>query len=676
MAGGISFLRQAFPGQPKFTGENIPDLGDKVVVVTGANTGVGKEIAQLVYSRNARVYLMARSEKKTKKAIEDIKAAIPNSSGELVFIQLDLADLPSIKTSADDFLRREQKLNVLFNNAGLGFPEKGSTTNQGYEIQLGVNCIGTFALTKYLTSTLVSTAKSAPPNSVRVVWASSSAAEAITPKNYMDNVADIAKKAPHEAYFLSKLGNYFHSTEFAARHKADGVVSVSLNPGNLDSDFWRTQGNITSWVLRKTLLNPPVYGAYTNIFAGFSPEVTLEKSGQFMAPWGRFWNISHDMVNASKSRALGGTGTAGDFWDWTESQIGSLSNTLLELVPFSESKSKRHTIFGGDIIIGGGTAGSTLATRISQGLPDYSILLIEAEPSAPDEPKINIPAFRGSTIGDPLDCNRTTIPQASASNRILSVPMGKVLRGSSALNFMLWNRASVAEYDAWGSESFTNLNLTEAGFAVRRTQGPIHTTLSRYVPENELFANSYLPQAGPNLEVLVNIRVARVNVKETADGGFTTTSITFEDTTIIQARKEVIISAGSLQSPGLLELSGIGQKEVLDVAGIEQLIDLPSVGENLQDHLQVQLVCQLKEGHTSLDQLIYNSTFAAEQLALRENQECSIYDEAPNGISLLSYTQAFGNDTTSALLALAEAEFGNSTNVIEQKKLDLLSDDS
>ncbi|KAK6076044.1 GMC oxidoreductase [Seiridium cupressi] len=168
-------------------------------------------------------------------------------------------------------------------------------------------------------------------------------------------------------------------------------------------------------------------------------------------------------------------------------------------------------------------------------------------------------------------------------------------------------------------------------------------------------ANSHLPQAGPNLEVLVNTRVTRVNVKETADGGFTATGITFEDSTIIQARKE---------------------KEVLDVAGIEQLIDLPGVGESLQDHLRVQLVCQLKEGHTSLDQLIYNSTFAAEQFALRESQEYSIYDEAPNGISLLSYTQAFGNDTTSALLALAEAEFGNSTNVIEQKKLELLSDDS
>ncbi|KAK9769885.1 putative Glucose-methanol-choline oxidoreductase N-terminal domain-containing protein [Seiridium cardinale] len=220
---------------------------------------------------------------------------------------------------------------------------------------------------------------------------------------------------------------------------------------------------------------------------------------------------------------------------------------------------------------------------------------------------------------------------------------GKVLGGSSALNFMVWNRASVAEYNAWGevgnpgwnwesvsegmvqSENFTNLNLTEAGFDVCGTQGPIHTTLSRYVPENELFsvdskwdwsysANSYLPQAGPNLEVLANTRVARVNLKETANEGFTATGITFGNSTIIQARQEVIISA----------------------AGIEQLIELPGVGEHLQDHLRVQLVWQLEEGHTSLGQLIYNSTFAAEQLALWENQEYSIYDEVPNGNALLS----------------------------------------
>lgn len=97
------------------------------------------------------------------------------------------------------------------------------------------------------------------------------------------------------------------------------------------------------------------------------------------------------------------------------------------------------------IIVGGGTAGGTLATRLSQGLPCSSILLIEAGPAALDDPKVNVPALRGSTIGGRLDWNFTSVPQPQAADRIVSVPRGKVLGGSSALNFMLWNRASIAE---------------------------------------------------------------------------------------------------------------------------------------------------------------------------------------------------------------------------------------
>lgn len=249
--------------------------------MTGSNTGLGKEVAQILYSKNAKVYMMARSEEKTKKAIDSIKTSEPSSSGDLIFIRLDLADLPSIKTSAEEFLRREQNLHVLFNNAGVGYPEKGSKTKQGYELQLGVNCVGTFALTKYLTPSLVATAKISPPNTVRVVWVSSSAAEGTSPKDFMDNVERIEEKRSYTQYFVSKLGNYLHATEFAARHRADGVLSVPLNPGHLDSDFWRTQGPITSCLLRKTVLYPSIFGVYTVLFAGFSPEVTLEKSGAF-----------------------------------------------------------------------------------------------------------------------------------------------------------------------------------------------------------------------------------------------------------------------------------------------------------------------------------------------------------------------------------------------------------
>ncbi len=199
----------------------------------------------------------------------------------MIFLRLDLSDLTTIKASVEEFLSKERKLDVLFNNAGIGYPPQGSRSAQGYELQLGVNCIGPFLFTKLLTPTLVATAKVSAPNSVRVIWVSSSAAEAITPKGFMDNLDYHVDKSSYDKYCISKLGNYFHGVEYANRYKADGVVSVPLNPGNLDSDFWRNQGATVTCILRHTLLHPPLYGAYTNLFAAFSPEVTLEKSGVF-----------------------------------------------------------------------------------------------------------------------------------------------------------------------------------------------------------------------------------------------------------------------------------------------------------------------------------------------------------------------------------------------------------
>jgi retinol dehydrogenase-12 len=282
--------------------------------------------------------MMARSEEKTKTAIDSIRAAIPKSDGEMIFLSLDLSDLSSVKNSAEEFLRREQRLDVLFNNAGVGYPDKGSKTRQGYELQLGVNCIGTFAFTKLLTPTIVSTAKVSSPDSVRVVWVSSSASEAVSPEGFVEGLPKIADKGSFHQYCVSKLGGYLYGTEFAARHRNDGVICIPLNPGHLDSDFWRTQGPLTTWLLRKTVLYPTVFGAYTCLFAGFSPEVTLEKSGTYgkldkplatvqktdctqVAPWGRLWHVSKEMSNASKKPTEGGTGIARQFWDWTESEI-------------------------------------------------------------------------------------------------------------------------------------------------------------------------------------------------------------------------------------------------------------------------------------------------------------------------------------------------------------------
>ncbi len=225
--------------------------------------------------------MLARSEEKTKTAIDSIKAAVPNSSGELIYLHLDLADLPSIRSTADEFHRQESQLHLLFNNAGVAFPQSGAKTKQGYALEIGVNCLGTFALTKLLTPTIVSTAKTSPPNSVRVIYVSSNAAEAFSVKNYVQHVEHAESLTAVGKYFSSKLGNYLHGAEFAHRYKADGVVSASVNPGALDSELWREQFSPVRSLMRATLLHPSLYGAYTCLFAGFSPEITLENSGTF-----------------------------------------------------------------------------------------------------------------------------------------------------------------------------------------------------------------------------------------------------------------------------------------------------------------------------------------------------------------------------------------------------------
>ncbi|KAH8890589.1 GMC oxidoreductase [Thozetella sp. PMI_491] len=379
------------------------------------------------------------------------------------------------------------------------------------------------------------------------------------------------------------------------------------------------------------------------------------------------------------------------------------------------------------IIVGGGTAGSAVATRLSQGLPGLSILLIEAGPAALDENKINVPGMRASTIGGPLDWNFTTVPQPGGNNRKYGATRGKVLGGSSAFNFMLWNRASTVEYDAWeelGSPGWhwesvlegmmKSENFTGNSSASRGTTGPIHTVINRWQPEQQdlwfpamhelglsqnvdslgghplgvmyqpnsinptdwkrsYSANSYLPAAGPNLRVLTETRVAKVNLGK-CHGKWAATGVTLQNGTVFQARKEVIVSAGTFQSPGILELSGIGQTSVLENIGIETLIDLPGVGENLQDHLSIRNVYQLKPEYTSLDKLRYNATYASEQLALWNNRALSHYDYGISGVSFMNWKTAIGDDA--ALLSLAQGAAGNSTNVVERKKLDLVLDDS
>ena len=319
-------------------------------------------------------------------------------------------------------------------------------------------------------------------------------------------------------------------------------------------------------------------------------------------------------------------------------------------------------------------------------------------------------------------------------NRRMDVNRGHVLGGSSALNYLCYDRAAAAEYDAWGdlgndgwgwdvmingmvkSENFTGSNDGD----IHGRSGPIRSLFNRIVPDilqtwkptlnglgvnintkgglggdpigvmfqptnidptrytRSYSASSYLPLAGSNLVVKTNSLVAKVefakNVKPLVAVG-----VILQDGTKFRATKEVILSAGAVQSPGLLELSGIGQTSVLKAANIPQLVNLPGVGENYQDHIRVGNTYRLKANLTSFDPFIFNNTGA---LATQELQKWlagspSMYDYTTVAYAFLNWDQIVSKDTVASLALLAaKAPPGKKTSVVDKKKLDFLRDPS
>lgn len=320
---------QFAPPKPTFTDKDIPaDHQGKVYIVTGANCGMGQELARVLYTKHAKVYIACRSVDKATKAIAHIKDSAPKSKGELIFLCLDLADLAKVKAAAQAFLVQESQLHILFNNAGVmvGPADPPLRTAQGYELALGVNCIGTFLFTKLLTPVLAATARSSPADSVRVVWLSSFGLGQYAPQDRgidLDNL-DYHIPKPHvERYGISKCGDWLLGVEYARRVRADGIVSVPINPGNVRTQLARDQ----TWGLKmiaNAVVYPIINGVYTQLFAGFSPEVTVEKADwttNWIIPWGRFAPLRPDLHKATKSVVEGGNGNAQKFWEWNEEQV-------------------------------------------------------------------------------------------------------------------------------------------------------------------------------------------------------------------------------------------------------------------------------------------------------------------------------------------------------------------
>ena len=255
-----------------WTAENIPDLTGKIAIVTGANSGIGYEMARALARKNAIVVLACRNKDKGETAIRQICREYPESKTELM--QLDLSDLASVRRFADQFISDYARLDILINNAGIMVPPFGKTAD-GFELQFGTNHLGHFALTGLLLGIMVDTSRA------RVVTVSSGGHRfgAIDFDNLnAEKVYDQGK-----AYAQSKLANLLFMYELQRRFEAAGAdtLAVAAHPG------WTVTNLQVHWRMAR-MLNPipgqkPEMGALPTLYAATAPDV---QGGDYYGPGG------------------------------------------------------------------------------------------------------------------------------------------------------------------------------------------------------------------------------------------------------------------------------------------------------------------------------------------------------------------------------------------------------
>lgn len=311
----LSMLSQVFPPTSHFSVNDIPDLSGKVIIVTGGYAGIGFWTSKALLEHNAKVYLAGRDAAKAEKAIADLKRE--TGGKEALFLKVDLAELKSVKAAGQEFLSKETRLDVLINNGGVMKPPIEKITADGYDLQWGTNVLGHFYLTRLLLPLLVETAKTNPDEKARIVNLSSSAAYLGTLR--FDTFKDgptRKKKASWDLYNQSKLGNVIVADELHKRYSSQGIVSTSVNPGNIRSELQRHLSGLEAAIINRMVYDTP-YGALTSLWAATSPE-TADLGGEFLVPWarqGRLWKSARDPVQAQ------------EVWTWLEEQVQTFESS-------------------------------------------------------------------------------------------------------------------------------------------------------------------------------------------------------------------------------------------------------------------------------------------------------------------------------------------------------------
>jgi len=278
LAIGAAAIAALYAGKRYFQGpkcHSIKRLEGKTVIITGGNTGIGKETAVDLAKRGAKVIVGCRNLEKGTAALKEIQERSGSSN---VFLEkLDLASLDSVRTFADSILNGESRLDILINNAGVMMCPY-QKTKDGFEMQFGTNHLGHFLLTMLLLDLLK---KSAPS---RIVNVSSIGHSLGSGKIHFDDINFEKDYSPYEAYFHSKLANVLFTRELSKRLESCHVTANSLHPGAVKTDLER------HFTILQTLMVPVRWytyksaeqGAQTSIYCAVSEEME-GVSGKYLA---------------------------------------------------------------------------------------------------------------------------------------------------------------------------------------------------------------------------------------------------------------------------------------------------------------------------------------------------------------------------------------------------------
>lgn len=267
--------------------DKISDLSGKVFLVTGGNSGIGKETCKQLLSKNAKVYLAARSESKAQAAIEELEK---ETGKKAIFHHLDLGDLDATKKSSEEFLKKETKLNALIANAGVMVPPVDQLTAQKFDLQFGTNVLGHLLLIRLLYLLLVST--TTPEHTSRVVWVSSAIQFLFKPpiKLKYDWITDTDARNKQDTWKLYGQSKFaIVQLVYALQRELgdnDGVVFFSLDPGNIKTDVSRHSRGFLANVVFPMILWPVQLGALTQLYAATEPSA-LQYKGGYLRPWAR-----------------------------------------------------------------------------------------------------------------------------------------------------------------------------------------------------------------------------------------------------------------------------------------------------------------------------------------------------------------------------------------------------